>query len=683
MVSSSEQQAPPKFRLAWCIILIICVASLLNFTDLNAYTDGISKTETKTESVVTNPHIDATEAKTEDVVTKPHIDPTETKTVAVIAKPHTNDVVDNDSSVTKTEALKDAVVKRQKNKQWDPETVHLAQEFVEARRQVYHGKNLLKTWKMRGVGWAFTKKNMILAAQLPQNPKPGRNVIEVFNVLNTTTVDCDKYDIWVRADGPEIFAGSAQAVFPKDPSQSCHWELPFDLQKPGTYRVDAKLVYYNALAQHSCKSYDGDPVNKDIRSYPIHAGFIGFKFYFPAKSCCQACSRLAPDCRYWSTPPQKIEATNSRNGCELYFDEKSNPDAIPESYLIDNPQRRRLAAPPREHGPPDTSAPPAYHIGCGWDFWMTLDFACLSGELDDAVFQREMNFTLVDEAKAIEPVQKELPFCTLDNELFDRHSGRWVREAWPDTKMCPRLMGVDPNHSKQFDITGFDGAHPHCWHRDDFSSVGERCVEMNCRFIKQKSKWRSPLHGETKFFGYWKNYDCDYMEYTNEQLQQCVDTKKIGKFIAEGVSIASFLRQYLNQRMDNIKLYKGSDAITVKLDTLSLLHRFGPGFAERLKARPKVSELEEIFWVTGFYVSSEREPGVIGPQMEHYSRIAYDILQSKGYKMLQVYDLSASFTFDTATQFDGMHIIGPPMKMALTKLFHHLCGDVVEGSRLG
>jgi hypothetical protein len=663
MDSSSEPEAPAKFRqfvwapttfrLLLCAIPIICVASFLNASDLKAYNDGIGTIETKA--------------------------------VDDVAKPHSNDTfgVNNDSNsiVRKTDAPKTAVVKRQKSKQWDPETVHLAQEFVDSRRQVYQDKSLLKTWKMRGVGWAFTKKNIILAAQLPQNPKPGRNVIEVFNVLNTTTptVDCDKWDIWVRASGPEIFAGSAQAVLPEDPSQSCYWELPFDLQKPGTYRVEAKLLYYNALAHHSCESYSGDP--KDL-SYPLHAGFIGFKFYDPVKSCCEACSRLAPDCRYWSTPPLKFQATAPRNGCELYFDENSNPDAIPESYLIANPWRRRLGGVPHAHGPPDTSSPTAYHVGCGWDFWMTLDFPCLSAELDDAVFQRELNFTLVDEARALEPVQKELPFCTLENELFDRHNGRWVREAWPDTKMCPRLMGFDPKHTK-FEMAGFDGAHPHCWHRDDFSIVGRRCVEMNCRFINQESKWRSSLHEETKFFGYWKNYDCDYMEYTNDQLQQCMDTKKIGKFKTEGRSISEFLNEYLIQRLENIIMYKGSDAITVTLDTLALLHAAGPDLAEILKARPNVGELEEIFWVTGFYLSSEREPNTLGPSMEHYSRIAYDILQSKGYKMLQVYDLSAAFTFDTATQSDGMHIIGPPMKMAITKLFHHLCRDVVEGSHLG
>ena len=37
--------------------------------------------------------------------------------------------------------------------------------------------------------------------------------------------------------------------------------------------------------------------------------------------------------------------------------------------------------------------------------------------------------------------------------------------------------------------------------------------------------------------------------------------------------------------------------------------------------------------------------------------------------------MSAAFTYDTATQNDGMHIIGPTMKMIITKIFHFLCLD--------
>ena len=47
----------------------------------------------------------------------------------------------------------------------------------------------------------------------------------------------------------------------------------------------------------------------------------------------------------------------------------------------------------------------------------------------------------------------------------------------------------------------------------------------------------------------------------------------------------------------------------------------------------------------------------------------------KGHKMLNAFDMSAAFTYETATQFDGMHIVGPPMKMMITKLFHHICTE--------
>ena len=37
--------------------------------------------------------------------------------------------------------------------------------------------------------------------------------------------------------------------------------------------------------------------------------------------------------------------------------------------------------------------------------------------------------------------------------------------------------------------------------------------------------------------------------------------------------------------------------------------------------------------------------------------------------------------YDTSGQADGMHIIGPPMKAIVTKLFHHMCSKAVAGTR--
>jgi hypothetical protein len=76
------------------------------------------------------------------------------------------------------------------------------------------------------------------------------------------------------------------------------------------------------------------------------------------------------------------------------------------------------------------------------------------------------------------------------------------------------------------------------------------------------------------------------------------------------------------------------------------------------------------------YISSEREYEARGPIQVLKSQIARDVLEPRqNYRMLNFYDMTAAFTYDTATQGDGMHIIGPPMKMVRTKLFHYVCVD--------
>jgi hypothetical protein len=105
--------------------------------------------------------------------------------------------------------------------------------------------------------------------------------------------------------------------------------------------------------------------------------------------------------------------------------------------------------------------------------------------------------------------------------------------------------------------------------------------------------------------------------------------------------------------------------------------------------------------------------------MDQYNRFLAKSLAAKRYKMINAFDLTAgesnaidqytaavsklllvllmhrhdlprraltpvlsffpAFTYDSATQMDGMHIVGPPMKMIVTKLFHYVCKDVVDG----
>merc|ERR1711957_1019010 len=85
------------------------------------------------------------------------------------------------------------------------------------------------------------------------------------------------------------------------------------------------------------------------------------------------------------------------------------------------------------------------------------------------------------------------------------------------------------------------------------------------------------------------------------------------------------------------------------------------------------SSREEFFWFNGYLLSSERAVWTGPGPVPKFNLMAEQILQPKGYKMINAFDMSAAFTYDTATQNDGLHIVGPPMKMIVTKLFHYLC----------
>jgi hypothetical protein len=146
------------------------------------------------------------------------------------------------------------------------------------------------------------------------------------------------------------------------------------------------------------------------------------------------------------------------------------------------------------------------------------------------------------------------------------------------------------------------------------------------------------------------------------------------------------MRNYLELRLKHITMHDASDseAIEVTIGTLTLLHLNGDVriLKKRLKEMPVLGKNEEYYWVTGFFLTSERETKVHLPRMDLYNHHVPPILDPKGYKMINTYDMSAGFAYESATQFDGMHFIGPSMKMIMTKVFHHICADTVEGSRL-
>jgi hypothetical protein len=221
----------------------------------------------------------------------------------------------------------------------------------------------------------------------------------------------------------------------------------------------------------------------------------------------------------------------------------------------------------------------------------------------------------VAKKESAEPMAMAIEKCTIAHEQLGEPSrGRWVREPWPNETACPTPFAVVMAPNKNLPMTEFDDDYPHCWHREDLTKIGSKCIEMNCDNIDKASQWNSSLHKEQQFMGVWRPYACLYHEFTTEQLQECVTKRKIVRFKKKGASIATFMDQFVQKRLTNVTLYDDSNATdpearTVVFDTLSLLHKNGPdgSMEEAVMKLPVAPENEEHYFITGFFLSSERE----------------------------------------------------------------------------
>lgn len=267
--------------------------------------------------------------------------------------------------------------------------------------------------------------------------------------------------------------------------------------------------------------------------------------------------------------------------------------------------------------------------------------------------------------------------CTLEDEQIHMSNGRWVRYPFPEVSLCPPMQPDELPGFRNF-IPKYTGDMPiSCWHRDDLSQLGIICGEMHCSETINH-RYITSLGQETKWFGLWESYNCVYHDTTNYEIQECIITNNISKIDVMGASISGILKAYLSQRIQNITLANeepGSKRVI--LDSLKIPHLlWGKNqevYLAHLLSLPNVTQDVDHYIVTGFYYTSEREPHVQVDRSLAYSQMAWEILVPKGYKIINAFDVTAAFAFDTAGQFDGLHIIGPPIRTIVTKLFHHLC----------
>jgi len=355
---------------------------------------------------------------------------------------------------------------------------------------------------------------------------------------------------------------------------------------------------------------------------------------------------------------EQLEKEAKQKALEQQQQQQQNQQQHPSGLRKRQRRRRRLAPAARPlaawGSAFSNNTQVAQFLGCGWSFHFTLDFPCLSGDLDDSVYIANNGTFIVegDPTNTKGTIPEPLLLCDSSHESFNRAipEGRWVRERRPSNVTCPSPHAVSTVWNSMIPVTKFIPDKPHCWNREDLTPLNKKCKETNCAMIEQNSHWlSSKLQHEERWMGVWKHYRCNYMEFTNEQLSQCFQTQKIASIQTAGASIGAMLKEYIGARLEeNVEYYSGEDGRTVTVDTLKWPHQIWhlteANIEAELNKMPDQNEDALHFWVSPYFISSEREPYVHLERGLKFLEFAEAILKPKGYRMINAFDPSAAFT---------------------------------------
>eukprot|EP00804_Cyclotella_cryptica_P026256 CCRYP_019842-RA/>CCRYP_019842-RA protein AED:0.04 eAED:0.04 QI:241/1/1/1/0.75/0.6/5/196/808 len=667
---------------------------------------------------------------------------------------HNNDNNNIDPHIHDDEALRHAA-----------STINSTWNYVSNIQTRYANVDALPDFYARGNGWIYDRLGMVLTSFAIVGAKDSAGVSSVFIVDTLGKISCgvhgndnddenwmERYPpltMWVRVNGPEIFAGTAMphrwkptsAMSSSATTTRCAWKYDFVPQMVGEYTFHVKLLTFHGLADFDPAKCQEEKITRnavfDVQdqselevveemnyrvvqelaeegNFSHHRGISGFKFYAANGACCEACTR-ARGCKMWSIP-----GARHFDECELYFPtiaddtdflDRHNGHYLGRgrtySYRSQDPKefeipthvrgmmrrRRKLATayntigkiwPIKDRPAKGVSRnePTAFFLGCGWSSMMSFETPC-HYPTDDLVFGSGSKVTVeYVSGNTLDKVPRQ---CTLEDEKLDVSNGHWVRYPYPNVTECGELIQDDVTGAWRDFRAKYDGDRPQCWWREDVTKITTICGEAGCGDLFSH-RWVSDIRKESAWFGKWELKGCMFRDMGDNEIQQCIDAKNITAITTDGASIKAVLDGYLAQKLQNINMTNatsvGDEGRTISLSTLKMPHLL---WAYPLDEHRKKLETEfpdvtdnknEYYFMTGFYYSSEREPHVQVDRSLQFSQMAYDILSKKGYKMLNAFDVTAAFAYDTDGQGDGLHITGPPIKTVIMKFFHHLCQTV-------
>lgn len=342
-------------------------------------------------------------------------------------------------------------------------------------------------------------------------------------------------------------------------------------------------------------------------------------------------------------------------------------------------------------------------IGCGWSFDKNMDGPCvINGTEDEPYKTAEMEIYYEASPLTLTPEGEALPYCDPAGPEIGR--GRWV-EADPGLN-CSYSVRKDQGEKLLFMLASNQTQPEECWIHEQFAKIGEKCHEAGCR-VFESSIWQGPLlkpqddklAAESMFRYMWQPYTCRVRLYTKTELKTCLKDKHV---YIEGDSISDFFIEYAVHRLRDInanglganatgcldqydagfKKCNGKVPIRITADDLHIIHRLWDTsedkWVQRIEDLPESTETHRQIWLSGPFIVSERECHVMAARYKRFADFARPIFERKKWVELNWVNASTALGYESATQFAGLHVVGPPMKILFHQLMGHVCGGPYE-----
>ncbi|GMH68196.1 hypothetical protein TL16_g04872 [Triparma laevis f. inornata] len=513
---------------------------------------------------------------------------------------------------------------------------------------------------LRGVSYLYNLTSHLLYLP-PHSPISNKITISSINEKNTP---CPQITLWVRLHGPSIITGLA-SLNKNLPRNECTWSFSFPVPEEGEYKVIVKVQSLNPKNIDINRSQCMRKSNKHYIGKPISLLSSPGTFYSSWEGCCDICTRSL-SCRYW-TSREGFEVKSPR--CLFYEDIEGEEEVegLKGKEKIYSGTKREEDA--------------AIHLGCGWDYSKENEETwCKDFGRDDIVYDLSEEKVIKYVGSTIENIP---PTCK-SNDLRITY-GRWLKTSRSEIGCEPP---IPEKGDKGFYRTIHSNVEPeYCWIHDTPERLGKLCNKASgCLRSPLKNSWMSEV-GKSEFEYVWKPYECDLKYYKDEEIKECWEEKGFSRPSVKGDSIAFFFEYYVNNRFDVIPINYGNKKITITNLGLTHLiwHDSFSDFKEKIVkdnlnkgnkySNLKLKEEEIKVWLLGPYIVSERESGCTSERMEEFAEILRPEIEGNNWKEVDWRNISMGLSHEMATQLDGMHVVGPAMKVAFHVFVNSVCGE--------